>query len=132
MSCSRKSFPMKPEKRHLIDDLLDEEGKACREATLMVGARILRRRRWRRVAVQSLAVAVILGIAVFLLPRPTMLRPGVLTSVAAPPVQVRSLTDAELLALFPDTPVGLATLPNGKKRLIFPRPGDEARFLTRL
>jgi hypothetical protein len=123
---------MKPEKRHLIDDLLDEKGEARREATLMAGARILRRRRGRRVTVQSLAVVVILGIAALLLPRATPPRPGVLTSVAAPQGQVRSLTDAELLALFPDIPVGLATLANGKKRLIFPRPGDEARFLTRL
>jgi len=46
--------------------------------------------------------------------------------------QPQSLTDAELLALFPNTPVGLATLPNGKKLLIFPRPGDQARFVTRL
>jgi hypothetical protein len=46
--------------------------------------------------------------------------------------QPHSLTDDELLALFPDTPVGLATLPDGKKLLIFPRPGDEKRFVTRL
>ena len=123
---------MKPEKRHLIDDLLDEEGEARREVTLMAGAQILRRRRWRRVTVQSLALVAILGIAALLLPRPTPPRPVVLTSVAAPQGQVHSLTDAELLALFPNTPVGLATLANGKKRLIFPRPGDESRFLTRL
>jgi hypothetical protein len=123
---------MKPEKRHLIDDLLDEEGDARREATLLASARILRRRRWRRVMVQSLAVVAILGIAALMLPRPTPPRPVVLTSIAAPPGQVRSLTDAELLDLFPNTPVGLAKLTNGKKRLIFPRPGDEARFLTRL
>jgi hypothetical protein len=111
---------MKPEKRHLIDDLLDEEGDARREATLLASARILRRRRWRRVMVQSLAVVAILGIAALMLPRPTPPRPVVLTSIA------------ELLDLFPNTPVGLAKLTNGKKRLIFPRPGDEARFLTRL
>jgi len=46
--------------------------------------------------------------------------------------QPHSLTDDELLALFPNTPVGLATLPDGKKLLIFPRPGDEKRFVTRL
>jgi hypothetical protein len=34
--------------------------------------------------------------------------------------------------LFPNTPVGLASLPDGKKRLIFPRPGDEQRFITKL
>jgi hypothetical protein len=37
-----------------------------------------------------------------------------------------------LLALFPDTPVGLITLENGKKRLIFPRPGDQERFVKHL
>jgi len=37
-----------------------------------------------------------------------------------------------LLALFPDTPVALATLSDGSKRLIFPRPGDDQKFVTRL
>jgi hypothetical protein len=46
--------------------------------------------------------------------------------------QSHSLTDDKLLALFPNTPAGLATLPDGKKLLIFPRPGDEKRFVTRL
>jgi hypothetical protein len=48
------------------------------------------------------------------------------------PLQAQSLTDDQLLGFFPNTPVGLATLPDGKKLLIFPRPGDEARFITRL
>lgn len=34
--------------------------------------------------------------------------------------------------MFPDTPVALATLANGRKQLIFPRPADQKRFLTRL
>jgi hypothetical protein len=50
----------------------------------------------------------------------------------APVTKVSALTDDELLALFPDTPVALASLPDGKKRLIFPRPGDEQKFITRL
>jgi hypothetical protein len=50
----------------------------------------------------------------------------------AAPLQAQSLTDEELLSLFPNTPVGLATLPNGKKLLLFPRPGDAAKFITRL
>ena len=41
-------------------------------------------------------------------------------------------TNDQLLALFPDTPVGLAKLPNGKKLLIFPRAGDEQKFVTHL
>ena len=44
----------------------------------------------------------------------------------------RVLTDNELLSLFPNTPVGLVTLLNGKKLLIFPRPEDERRFYTRI
>ena len=45
----------------------------------------------------------------------------------------RFITDDELLALFPkDTPVGLATLSDGRKRLIFPHPGDEKRFVIHL
>jgi hypothetical protein len=46
--------------------------------------------------------------------------------------EVKSLTDAELLALFPDTAVGLVRLENGKQRLVFPRPGDEARLINHL
>ncbi len=46
--------------------------------------------------------------------------------------QKAALTDQELLALFPDTPIALATLENGKKRLIFPRAADEKRLITRL
>ena len=36
----------------------------------------------------------------------------------------------ELLALFPDTPVGLITTADGRKRLIFPHPGDEQRLIA--
>lgn len=55
------------------------------------------------------------------------------TAIPPPPTPlVESLTDAQLLALFPDVPVGLATLDNGRKRLIFPRLGDEERFIRRL
>jgi hypothetical protein len=44
--------------------------------------------------------------------------------------QVRFLSDDELFDLFPGTPVGLAKF-GAKKILIFPRPGDEARFVSR-
>jgi hypothetical protein len=50
----------------------------------------------------------------------------------SPPVRVQYLTDDELLALFPDTPVGLIKTADGRKRLIFPRPGDEEKFITHL
>src|SRR5437899_1592943 len=123
---------MKPEKRHLIHDLLHEDPDVRREATLLAGGRILRRRRWRRMALRCFALVAIVGIAALSIQRTLAPRPRVITSVPAPRDQARSLTDDELLALFPNTPVGLATLENGKKRLIFPRPGDEERFVTRL
>jgi hypothetical protein len=123
---------MKPEKRHLIHDLLDEERGARREATLLAGGRILRRRRWRRVALRSFAAVTLLALATFSLHQMIAPRRPILTAVPAPSDAVRSLTDAELLALFPDTPVGLVTLESGRKQLIFPRPGDQERFVKRL
>jgi hypothetical protein len=124
---------MKPEKRHLLHDLLDAQRDNRREATLLAGGRILRRRRWSRAAFQSFAAVTFLALAAFSLQRILVPRPSPL--LAAVPVTqetVQSLTDAELLALFPDTPVGLVTLENGRKRLIFPRPGDEERFVHSL
>ena len=123
---------MNPEKRHLIDDLLDEQHDARREAILLAGGRILRRRRWRHRAIQSLAVVAILGAAAVSLQRTIAPRPPVEVAAPATPVESKSLTDAELLALFPDTPVGLVTLENGRKQLIFPRPGDKERFYRSL
>ena len=123
---------MNPEKRHLIHDLLDEQHDARREAVLRAGGQILRRRRWRRRAIQSLAVVAIVGLAVVSLQRTTAPQRPVEATVPPTPVAPQGLTDAELLALFPDTPVGLITLENGQKRLIFPRPGDAKRFMKRL
>ena len=124
---------MKPEKQNLIHDLLEEEHDARREATLRAGGRILRHRRWRRMTVRSFAAVAIVGIAVLSHQQRVAPRPPVVAAIPAPPpVPAHELTDDELLALFPKTPVALATLENGKKRLIFPRPGDEARFITRL
>jgi len=125
---------MTPEKRHLIADLFDESEAARREATLVAGRRILRRKRCRRLAVRGFAVIAVLAIAAFLLsPQKTNRpRPEMVASAPAASDQPKALTDDELLALFPNTPVALASLDNGKKRLIFPRPGDEKRFITRL
>ena len=123
---------MRPEKRDLILDVLDEGHAARREAILESGGRILRRKRWRRLALRSFAVVAILGIAVFTLDRVKKPRSGVVASAPAFSDQPKALTDDELLALFPNTPVALASLDNGKKRLIFPRPGDEKRFVTRM
>ena len=125
---------MRSEKQQLIHDLLGDESR--RDATLRAGATVLRRRRHWRAARQTLAVLV-LGTAAALLilqqrphPRPLQASAAPAKPSASPLAQ--SLTDDQLLALFPNTPVGLATLPNGRKLLIFPRPGDAAKFITRL
>ena len=124
---------MKPKKQQLIHDLLD--GDSRREAILITGARILRRRRqWR--ATSRLFALMALAIVVVLVEQENsrLTSTHISTPPAKPPApfQARSLTDDELLALFPNTPVGLATLPDGRKLLIFPHAGDEARFITRL
>ena len=123
---------MTPEKRRLLADLLDEEHAARREATILGGGRILRRKRWRRVALRSFAVAAILAVAIFSIHKTPPPRALVIASVPTAPDQPKALTDEDLLAMFPNTPVALASLENGKKRLIFPRAGDEARFVTKL
>jgi hypothetical protein len=125
---------MKPEKQQLIDDLLADESR--REATLLASARILHRRRQWRVGRRIFALAVVTTVGVLLVGeqtnRPGIPSPGFVAAKPAAPAPVHFLTDAELLALFPNTPVGLAKIGNGKEILIFPRPGDEARFITRL
>jgi hypothetical protein len=124
---------MKPEKQHLIHDLLD--GDNHREATLLAGTAILRRRRQWRATRQVLGLLALAGLAMWCVEQ-TDHRPASVQMAApvksSPPFQAQSLTDDQLLKLFPNTPVALATLPNGKKMLIFPRPGDDARFMTRL
>ncbi len=50
------------------------------------------------------------------------------TDSGAPAAAGRSLTDEQLLAMFPNTPVGLAKV-NGRKVLIFPRAADQARYV---
>jgi hypothetical protein len=124
---------MKPEKQNLIRDLIGNESN--REATLLVGAHILRRRRqWRAVRQGSLALALVVVVVTLALWKESPLPPRI-ASVAVPakPVsQVHEMTDEELLSLFPNTPVALAPLPDGTKRLLFPRPGDSRRFISRL
>lgn len=126
---------MKPENENLIRDLLDDDSR--RENILLAGARILhRRRQWRAVRHGAAVLGLILAVTIVWLRRETPRAVPVQVSKADPKSsnvsQVHALTDDELLALFPNTPVGLASLPDGKKRLIFPRPGDEAKFITRL
>ena len=122
---------MKSENRHLIQDLFDDESaQGRREPTLLAGRKVLRHRRHRRLAIQILAIAAIIGLSTVALQRLTTPRPRVI-SVPPETFHVRYINDDELLNLFPpDTPVGLATL-GGKKRLVFPRPGDEQRFVKR-
>ena len=126
---------MKPEKQQLIQDILGDEGR--RETTLLAGTQVLRRRRQRRAVTRCLALALAVTATVLSLEQVKSRRLSVQTPSPVPPpaatVQPRSLTDDELLAIFPtNTPVGLVTLADGKKRLIFPRPGDEKRFVIRL
>jgi hypothetical protein len=126
---------MKPENENLIRDLLNDDSR--RAGTLLASAGILRRRRqWRVVRPSAALLAAVVGVMVFWLRReaPRPLPAQVAKAVAKPSAttQVHALTDDELLGLFTNTPVGLASLPDGKKRLIFPRPGDEAKFITRL
>jgi len=125
---------MKPEKQQLIHAVLD--GDPRREATLAAATKILRHRRHWHAAGRALAVITLATTATLLVqpsrqPQPA---PPISQPHARPvaPLPVQALTDDELLALFPNTPVGLATLPNGRKLLIFPHPGDEARFITHL
>jgi hypothetical protein len=121
---------MKPDKTNLLHDLLDSDGQARREATLVAGSRILRNRRIRSASMRMFAVAVLLGITTVTIQRISKTPAHVTKTAPNSPPQVESLTDDELLALFPDTAVGLVTLDNGKKMLIFPRREDEKRFVA--
>jgi len=129
---------MKPEHHHLLRDLFDADA-AQRDAVLGASYPVLRRKRHARYLTRTLAVVAVAGAVVLAISR--MGAPGSRTSKGDPklaatlPAQVGShmqvITDDELLALFPGTPVGLVKV-NGKQRLIFPRPGDEARFVLHL
>ena len=125
---------MKTEKQQLIDVLLD--GASRRETILLAATKILRRRRQWCAACRAFALILLATVTVRLVAQnrrpPTLAQISRAATKPAAPFQAQSLPEEELLALFPNTPVGLATLPNGKKRLRFPRPGDAAKFITRL
>jgi len=124
---------MKAEKEQLIDDLLDAQCR--REATLRAAAQILRRRRHWRATRQTLAAVALAAVAAVFIRQndhPKKTAPVPVAENKPAPVQAGVLTDEQLLALFPHTPVGLARLSNGKKVLIFPRPADEARYFVHL
>lgn len=134
---------MKPEQRRLLQDALAEDaGGGRREAILQAGGQILRRkRRVRFVARGLMGVAAVAGVAFGVLRLPELMQPyGSATTNAlaaatptAPttPTLSRSMSDEELLAMFPGTPVALAKV-GDRQYLLFPRPGDEARFIDRL
>src|SRR2546423_1074470 len=124
---------MKREKEHLIHDLLGDD--IGRSETLAAGAKILRRRRQWRAISPVLSILMVAAAGLWLIvPKHEQIDRLQVSEIKAAPTgqQAKALTDEELLALFPNTPVGLAKLPNGKKILIFPRPGDEQHFITRL
>lgn len=125
---------MKPAKQEFVDELLEEASR--RPATLRLAGEILRRRRHRRLAWRTGAFILFIFLTIlFVKPDRPSSPPAPAANVAprlAVPPQARSLTDDQLLSLFPNTPVGLAKLPDGRKLLIFPRPADQARYVTHL
>jgi hypothetical protein len=128
---------MKPEKQQLLHDLLGDD--RCREATLLAGAQVLRQRRQYRAATRILALLLVLSITGICLEREYLHRPSTpalaqhsIAAVSTSAPKPEAISDDQLLALFPQTPVGLLTLSDGHKRLVFPHPGDEQKFLTRL
>ncbi len=127
---------MRPEKRFLLDDVLNAPaGQARREATLQAAEKIMRRRRAVRFAARSLAalaVAVLAALAVHQKSAAPQEARAPAPGTAARQEHQQILTDDQLLALFPNVPVGLIKTPDGKKRLIFPRPGDEAKYIVHL
>ena len=126
---------MNAEKQKLIRDLLDDQSDIRREATLTAGAHTLRQRRRRRIATRSVlgvALVAMLAAALHWKTNPHKQNSVAIQPAPEPALEGQSLTDSELLALFPDTPVGLITLDDGRKRLVFLRSSDEARFVKRL
>lgn len=101
---------MKPEKQQLIHDLLDDENR--REIILAAGGQILRRRRrWRSIRLSLTLLLLTTGAGLWLVEknpvRTSFQSAAVPTTRPSAPIQVRFLTDDELLSLFPNTPVGL-------------------------
>jgi hypothetical protein len=126
---------MKSDREKLLDDLWESNPDPRRKAILLAGARVLRRRRWTRRGQQCCALLVVLivaGLGVKQLTQKAATRVAIHAPVVAVREPAHSLTDEELLSLFPDTPVGLATFPDGRKRLLFLRPEDEERWVGRL
>jgi hypothetical protein len=122
---------MNPEKHRLIHDLLSNSVQTrSREVTLMAGRRMLRYKRWKRAATRGFAMILIVTIATLNLYKRATPRPRQFSAAPPPASSAKYLSDDQLLALFTNTPVGLARV-GGRTILIFPRPGDNERFVGR-
>src|SRR5579872_6305475 len=119
---------MNSEKNRLLRDLLDDGEAARREATLLAGGQRMRHRRWKHAATRVLAVILVATMPIIALYRRAAPPSRHFSAVPAPSSPANSLTDEQLLALFTNTPVGLAKIGN-RTVLIFPRPGDKERFV---
>ena len=123
----------------LLQDLRRDEAAERRAAVLNSGGRVLRHRRIKRSAIWSLATLVVLGTLAYqartlFSPAPPQIarhtEPG--TAAPKPVAGVQKLSDEELLALFPSTPVALVKLTDGHQKLLFLRPEDEAKYVGKL
>ena len=108
---------MKPEHHHLLHDLLASGDRAAqRDAVLNATYPVLRRKRHMRYLTRTLPVAAFAGLAALAITKmgaPGSRSSGARSKLAATPSppavsHVQVITDDELLALFPGTPVGLA------------------------
>lgn len=123
---------MNREKRDLIADLMGEEPAARREAVLLAGASVMRQRRWRRMTWQGVAGMAVLAIALLLVIQPAEHKPAARIVAAQPKAEPGSLTDEELLNLFPNKAVALIMLKNGQERFYFLNPTDQQKLEQRL
>jgi hypothetical protein len=117
---------MKTTDRDLLNDLFPATD---REASLQSVSRIMRRRRFIRRASQSITIATVaLVAAAVAIHKPD--RSPALVIASENVSKPASLTDSQLMALFPGVPRALMTV-NGKKRLVFLRTADAVRYVGR-
>lgn len=122
---------MKRDKRQLLQDVLDERAASYRDAALLAGASILRRKRWRRTTARALGVIAAFALLAVVAEKSLPRHSPVVPVAKAAPGGVHYLTDDELLSLFPHTPIALAKV-GDKKRLIFLNPKDAQRYMAPL